>query len=83
MTSYDPCPLEYQTFMRTSMSGKLKEVKVEIDRRKEKENQVPGPGHYQMINTWLGKDKLKPGQVSYFGKLHKNMSSSVYHSRSP
>lgn len=36
------------------------EAKIEI-RKAEKENRHPGPGQYQMINTWLGKEQLKKG----------------------
>lgn len=40
----------------------------------------PGPGHYQMINSWEGKDKKLPkGSLSYLGKISKGPNLNVYY----
>lgn len=43
---------------------------------------VPGPGHYQMINTWKGKSPLKKGELSYMDRVTKKTESSIYYCRS-
>lgn len=55
MTTYDP--VNYDTFKRIQKMPKVKSNgDIKIDKRKpEKENKHPGPGQYQIVQTWLGK----------------------------
>jgi hypothetical protein len=64
MNTYNPCPADYSTFMRYSIMPKPQKI---IEKKKEgdksdkasKKENVPGPGKYQTINSWLGKEPLK------------------------
>ena len=84
MGTYEPIPLAYSTFKRYEKMGKVKSsINLKREEQKpNKENQssnVPGPGHYQMINTWLGKDsKANRGSFSYLNKVSKGFSHGVY-----
>ncbi len=59
MNTYNPCPVDMNTFMKYSLMPKQKGLERKkssqnIDKLTKKQN-VPGPGQYQVINTWLGK----------------------------
>jgi hypothetical protein len=48
------------------------------DKASKKEN-VPGPGKYQTINSWLGKEPLKKKELSYLNSISKGPSMNVYY----
>lgn len=83
MNTYSPCPADYNTFMKLSMMPKQKTLERKksndnIDKLSKKEN-VPGPGQYQVINTWLGKEPLKKTELSYLNSITKGPSANVYY----
>ena len=42
-------------------------------------NKVPGPGHYQMVHKWHGKDDVKKHPRDYMEAQSKPTSKSVYY----
>ena len=48
------------------------------ENKSPKKSLIPGPGYYQVINTWVGKDKLKKGERNYFNKLNYGPTQSIY-----
>lgn len=81
MNTYNPVPVSYPTFKLYERLEKNKGVVVKKEEaKKERENLSPGPGHYQMINSWEGKDKKLPkGSLSYLGKISKGPILNVYY----
>jgi hypothetical protein len=84
MNTYTPCPVEFNTFMKYSIMPKQqkalerKKSSDNIEKLSKKEN-VPGPGQYQVINTWLGKDPLQKNELSYLNTITKGPSMNVYY----
>lgn len=85
MNTYDPIPVSYATFKMYEKVDKNKSTGIKKQEpKKERENlspgTVPGPGHYQMINSWEGKEKKLPkGSLSYLGKISKGPILNVYY----
>jgi hypothetical protein len=84
MNTYNPCPADYSTFMRYSIMPKpqkIMEKKKEGDKsdKASKKENVPGPGKYQTINSWLGKEPLKKKELSYLNSISKGPSMNVYY----
>lgn len=44
----------------------------------KKEN-MPGPGAYQVINTWIGKEPLKKDELSFLNGISKGPSINIYY----
>lgn len=84
MGTYNPCPADFNTFMRYSIMPKQQKT---LDKSKSteslnksiKKSVVPGPGQYQVINTWRGKDPLKKTELSYLNSITKGPALNVYH----
>lgn len=82
MNTYDPIPSNYDTFQKLAkMPKQLKRGEIKVEARKpEKQNRSPGPGQYQMIHSWKGKDKLPKGSLSYLDRISRRTSPSLYYS---
>lgn len=83
MNTYNPCPADYNTFMKYSQIPKSKTLEKKksaqsLNTSIKKEN-VPGPGAYQVINTWRGKDPLKKNELSYLNTITKGPSMNIYY----
>ena len=88
MNTYKPCAIEYDTFDRIALRSKDKNAASSPnasksmnlkDKKSPKKNGVPGPGHYQVICTWKGKDKLKKGENHYWDKISSGPVPNVYY----
>ena len=83
MNTYDPVPAQYNTFKKYEKAPKITKNTTNEDEKKgqekRKENKSPGPGQYQMINSWKGKDKLPKGSLSYMDKISKGVASTIYY----
>jgi hypothetical protein len=82
MNTYDPVPTSFNTFKKYSTmpkQTKKSETKIEI-RKPVQESRSPGPGQYQMINAWKGKEPLPRGSLTYLNSISQRSSPSVYYS---
>lgn len=64
-------PKQQKTLEKNKSAG-------DLNKSIKKEN-VPGPGAYQVINTWRGKDPLKKNELSYLSTITKGPSMNVYY----
>lgn len=79
MNTYNPCPLEYNTFMKYSQMPKQKGFcKSKQAQNVGKKENMPGPGAYQVINTWIGKEPLKKDELSFLNGISKGPSINIY-----
>lgn len=80
--TYNPCPLEYNTFdryvLRKSSSQPVIDKKVKKNDNNSKENRSPGPAAYSTVSHWAGKEQPKKKEANYFKCLTKGPSSGVY-----
>ena len=84
MATYNPLPANYTTFQKIEKIPKQSGKKEEVDKKLSKENgnkksKSPGPGDYQMIHSWKGKDKIPKGSISYIDKITKGPAPTVYY----
>lgn len=86
MRAYNPCALQYDTFARIQIrnsknSGGLSKSMIASEKTLKK-SPYPGPGQYQVINTWLGKDSLKGDEKNYMSKISYGPTPNVYYGKS-
>lgn len=82
--TYQPCPLEYNTFDRYLLKKSSSQQVIDKKAKKDngsKENRSPGPAAYSTVSYWDGKSptKGKPTkQANFFKYITKGPSSGVY-----
>jgi hypothetical protein len=84
MVTYDPVPRDYATFKAyekfNKFTTKLSPTRPAPSSKHHKENSSPGPGQYQMIHTWQGKErKLPSGSSTYLSRITKTPSTNFYY----
>lgn len=95
MGTYNPNPSEFTTFDNLTKSKSAKHsdwnkqtrfdipipgAKVNKDEKKTKsKSNAPGPGHYQMIHKWNGKEDAKKRGKDYFEAMARPQAKSVYY----
>ena len=83
MTSYDPISLEYGSFASierlNKLQEKIKRSNIRTEKSIKKNLDLPGPGSYDILNYWQGKQNQKKNERNFLNKITLKAEGNIYY----